>query len=78
MDELAILKHTGDTQNLEQALELRRAHLLVDNEETYQSMYNFSYLAQLFVGRCIKVDGEKYCPHDPIHVSEIDEIDLEE
>ena len=61
MDELAILKHTGDAQNLEKALEQRRSWLRQGKEMPF--FYNFDYLAQLFVGQCIKVDGVQYCPH---------------
>ena len=69
MDELAILKHTGDGPNLELALrEWRRG----DKD----FFYNFDFLAQLFVGRCIKIDGERYCPHEPVKVADLDPEEL--
>ena len=47
-------------------------------EESSESefFYHFDYLAQLFVGRCIKIDGDQYCPHDPVRVTDLDDSEL--
>ena len=79
MDELAILKHTGDVVNLELAMQrhqmqeeiAKRDHLQTEGQEP-DFFYNFDFLAQLFVGQCIKVDGEMYCPRPSIHVDELE------
>ena len=71
MDELAILKHTGDATNLELALERER-----QKQDEVSFFYRFDFLAQLFVGQCIKVDGETYCPHEPVSVDDVDEDEL--
>jgi len=59
MDELAIMKHTGDAIHLEQALQ---------RTEELELFYNFEYLAQLFVGQCVRVDDKTFCPHEAVHV----------
>lgn len=38
--------------------------------------YHFEYLAQLFVGHCVKIDGEVFCPHESVHVSDLDQAEL--
>ena len=75
MDEMSILKHTGDADNLEKALERLREEQLAGHQGQGQ-FYNFEYLAQLFVGHCVKVDGQKYCPHESVHVTDLDEDEL--
>ena len=44
MDEMSILKHTGDADNLEKALERRREGQLGGHQDQDQ-FYNFEYLA---------------------------------
>lgn len=80
MDEMAILKHTGDVANIEMALERKKAALEAEQKEQDQPhshFYDFDFLAQLFVGRCIVVDGDRqYCPHEPVNVQELEANEL--
>ena len=88
MDELAILKHTGDVTNLELAMkrqfeeQQKQKHTANEDDQKKEEakdpnfFYNFDFLAQLFVGQCIKVDGDSYCPSEPIHVSKLEPAEL--
>ena len=45
-------------------------------EEVRPNFYDFDFLGQLFVGQCIQIEGKTYCPHDPVHVREVDQVQL--
>ena len=73
LDELALAKQHGDPEVLKHVLDKYNdnsmgGRIVKDVSRLGKDFYKFDHLGHLFLGHCIKIDGQEMCPSESVNV----------